>query len=252
MLRITPRRWTSQPQFATGIDWSNPITAGLAFNASAINNLQDTFSNVTPASTGTVSRVATTSGLATSFSSAQESYGNLNPLTGNKATFNIVCVPSSLAQVAGLVNKRDSSLLQHAYSMGFNYAGTQEFSVNIGDSSGANGGANYSFNTTESFWVTGGLCNITVIIDGSASAGNKVKVWCNGRQASYKNSTLDNSFSSFFAGTSPLLLGRVNTSGTNYFSGSILSVSVINRALSPAEAASLSANPWQIFSPALC
>jgi len=237
---------TSQPQELVGIDWSNPLTAGLVFATDEPSRLRDSVSGVFPSATvGGIGSAVTKYGKAIDFSSDVFSYGNVDLLAGvTNATFQIIEIPNSTEQVAGIVNKRLAHNSQNGYSIGYNYV-PNRFTVELGDSSGIVQAISYGFNLA--YFSTSGN-NIITAINGTAAAGEKVKLWNNGIFVPTVSTALDSAISGFFYGTAPLDLGRVNN-GTLYYGGKVVLVRIWNRDISESEAKSLSDNPWQIFEP---
>jgi len=237
---------TSQPQELVGIDWSNPLTAGLVFATDEPSRLRDSVSGVFPSATvGGIGSAVTKYGKAIDFSSDVFSYGNVDLLAGvTNATFQIIEIPNSTEQVAGIVNKRLAHNNQNSYSIGYNYVSNQ-FTVEIGSSLGTQPIIAYGFNLA-SFSTSGN--SIVTTINGTAAAGEKVKLWNNGISVAIVSVPLDSAISGFFYGTAPLELGRVN-SGALYYGGKLVLARIWNRNISESEAKSLSDNPWQIFEP---
>jgi len=237
---------TSQPQELVGIDWSNPLTAGLVFATDEPSRLRDSVSGVFPSATvGGIGSAVTNYGKAIDFSSDVFSYGNVDLLAGvTNATFQIIEIPNSTAQAAGIVNKRLAHNNNNSYSIGYNYVSNQ-FTVEIGSSLGTQSIIAYGFNLA-SFSTSGN--SIVTTINGTAAAGQKVKLWNNGISVATVATLFDSAIGGFFYGTTPLELGRVNN-GTYYYAGKVVLVRIWNRDISESEAKSLSDNPWQIFEP---
>ena len=237
---------TSQPQELVGIDWSNPLTAGLVFATDEPSRLRDSVSGVFPSATvGGIGSAVTKYGKAIDFSSDVFSYGNVDLLAGvTNATFQIIEMPNSTAQIAGIINKRLAHNNQNSYSIGYNYVSNQ-FTVEIGSSLGTQTIIAYGFNRA-SFLTSGN--SIVTTINGTAAAGEKVKLWNNGISVATVSVPFDSAISGFFYGTAPLELGRVNN-GALYYGGKLVLARIWNRNISESEAKSLSDNPWQIFEP---
>ena len=246
MLRITPRRWTSQPQFATGIDWSNPITWGLVF---AFNPAIGYFDLVTKiAATGITSPTANTlSKTGVMYAGGVAGFSNTIPSTNGLTLFSIwKARPDQYRAADGtriIASNRNGS--NAGWSWGKDGA--------IGGGSGGNltrqslvfgNVAQYS----EANYVIPSLFDTPVATRYTPSS-NTVSWFANGAKSSSDTAVGANS-----AGTT-LTFGAQGPYGGGNLGPWIDNLGVVfifSRALSDAEIASLSANPWQIFSPALC
>ena len=241
IINSTP--WTSQPQQAVGIDWSNPITRGLVLDVDFNGGVRDRVSGMIATPTvGRATPITTSQGVAARFSSTVYSFGDVELFKGAEAAWQILEIPDSLTQQAGLVNKRTNVNTQHSFSMGYNYT-TNEFEVDVGSPAGAAGAA-YRFSRA-GFSTSGN--NIVTNINFAQSAGNRIKAWRNGASLGVTVG-VDSVGGVITNTTAPLEIGRVN-SATYYYAGNLLIVRAWNRVLSDAEVQSISQNPWQIFKP---
>lgn len=237
---------TAQPQGAAPIDWGNPLSRGLVLDAGAHSALRDLVSNRPPSWTaGTPEYAVNKYGRALNFASDVASFGDVELFPSTTATWLIVDKPVNLTQAAGLVNKRLSASSQHAYSIGYNYNSSSELCVDLGGVGGSSVAISYRFALTK-FSTNGNI--IVVVIDVAAGAGQKVRLYVNGVEETSRVVGADNALSSITNTTAPVELGRVNN-GTIYYTGHINRVAAWSRALSPQEAASVSANQWQLFKP---
>ena len=250
MLRITPRRWTSQPQFATGIDWSNPITRGLT---SAILPGIRRFDAVTglqlASSSGTNTPAASVNGVVLQATASQSSiYATASPsqLTTSGSILwagDLYASPSNDGCLGGITANNTnaapySTLELKRNNTGSGYTNEVYLAHSVGGSTavvlGANGGAP----------VGSGYCFI-----GIATSGSQILyVGKVGGASAVTSTAVAGSLTS--SATSRLEVGD-SLNARNPQSGCAVMMTW-NRALSASEAASLSANPWQIFSPALC
>lgn len=212
MLRITPRRWTSQPQTPVGIDWSNPITQG-------INPLP--FNGANPFSNGWTLTDGT-------FGSAVSPLG-----VGTKGTmrFSGPTVSTNTPYTVLVVATQPASTTSYSVSAGVNSR------VWLGS---ATGYMRVSDLTND---LIAGACTLN-------KPSVLIGTWDGTRLSSMLDGVSGQSITSSMGAGGPLL---VMNFGTGYpYAGNVALVLWWTRVLSPAELASLSANPWQIFSPALC
>ena len=233
MLRITPRRWTSQPQFATGIDWSNPITRGIDIAFPDIGSPSIVGSAKTTA-VGAPTSSLSPFGVGRKFATASDLYNTSGwPTLPDGTEYTLLCVycQTSVGALDFLAS-------------GDNNSSFREFQFRI-ETTGAP--TLIGFNTAVSTFSVSGVAGAvgstqTIVARNSASS---VALFQNGVK---RGST---AFTGTIKGHTDTWVTFGNRSGV-FLHGSIGLFVRWPRALSDAEAASLSANPWQIFSPALC
>jgi Concanavalin A-like lectin/glucanases superfamily len=221
MSRLTLKApWTSQPQIAVGVDWSNPLAYGL-------------LSAWTPA-TGLVLRA----GGVTSPVGATPDQG----FYGKGRTFNGTSDSMSLGENA----------LSHTAASRFALikVGSAVGPRNI--SAGGIGGLGFRLNDTAIEVVNTGVI-VLLSAAGSVSAGQLCSVGC-----SYKTS--DTRIYRNGAQIASAIIGGVltdnntdffgqNGASAQYFDGTLFLHLSWDRALSDAEQLSINTNPWQIFAP---
>ena len=221
---------TSQPQFATGIDWSNPITRGLVLCVDSATGYRDLFSP-SGVNSGVSSR-ATQKGISGYFGGAQR-YS-----LGRKAFTNLY-YGSVVFDIR--IDVFDSAHVFYEAGTGFNNIAVK-IPANTSSALKFNVGSNTDRSSAKTSWTSGQWYNIAIVWDAFAPT---VKLYING--------VID----STFAVTSFTNAASFNTSigsydiGTfgSYFTGSMSGITGFKRALTDPEIKSLSENPWQIFQP---
>lgn len=241
------RIWTRQPQQPVEIDWSNPITRGLAIAVEPdLIDLARRRRGATVVGSG--KKVSTSYGVAQSLSSTVINYGTDNPLSGREFTFQLLEIPTSLTQAAGIVDKRETAAANNSFSIGYNYTAGSEFSVDFGNSTGAGGTSGVAYSFSRSQFSTDGN-HLVITANLAASSLEKIKLWRNNASISLERApTADNLVSEIYAGTSPLEIGRVNN-GTLYYAGKLVFFRAWSRQLISDEIRSLFEAPYQIFKP---
>jgi hypothetical protein len=247
---LTPQRWTSQPQYPVGVDWSNPVTQGLEFLTDS--ELVDLFTKVRPAVSGATppAKAISNMGRGYSFSGSGLATGYLD--YGALVASNLMTA-----------------------------AGTMAFLINIANVSVAQCIAGKSDNNNDGGWIiecnaNGSLrskiisVNINAIIDSAAGSlvSNKwhfialtfdgvfpvssgLNLWIDGKNTTSVGDvgvgvTSSNAADPFYIGTQ-----TYQDSRTRDLNGIVSFGAGWRRCLSASEIVSLSANPWQLFSPRL-
>ena len=233
--QLLPKRWASQPQYPTGIDWGNPITRGLvwAFNgamprvpALGITGFTDS---------GTVSEVIGINGRAVS-STGKRAFSSSQC---NSGTFTVFCAfeDSGTRGVARSPFDSDNNATtpQRVWQM---YLDASNFPGFIGFSTG--GGP---------FIPTGATANSAAGVTTLAGVVEltSVRVYMNGLLAA--NQTKGSSSMNVPLATN--LVGIAGGLQGNPFGGRVLQAAIFDRVLADPEIAALSSNPWQIFAPSL-
>lgn len=232
---INSTSWTSQPQQAVGIDWSNPITRGLAaaLNYSGFDNV----GGLTLSRSGTLSVSPTSAGLSSGSSgTAYFSLSTRNIVAPTNTAFSVV--GTFRANNATQTNKyiaylRDSGGTGNQAAVIFGYVANKiEFFAP--QFTGADPRTGSQITVPDTNPHTFAYC-----YDGSNWSG-----YIDGVQVF----SVSRTFSCNVANTN-LVSTLLSANGSNTLDGSIIQWSTFNRGLSPSEARSITANPWQIFKP---
>lgn len=235
---LIPRRWTSQPQYPAGIDWTNPITRGLVYTGTPDANPRLVAVGVASRGVGSMGRALQVNGSS-----------------------NYYWEPFS-----GLISAAEVTVFSLAYIASNSNSGTNEFFTG-GNSGNANPfialgnqGSGIGFRVRDTAGVDNTLSSaslFTPAIGTHAWAGvlsksaSRLEFWFDG---SLNTSGTPNASTGAIALTN-IAYGTLlrTSSGQGYANPvSIYCGYVWNRALTASELISISANPWQIFSPALC
>ena len=231
---------TQQPQFAAQIDWSNPITRGLAICRVGWRQI-DTVNQLLPVS-GTVSSAVSNKGVVDRFTAASSD--------GKKyASGNLVVGPSTVFALAKRNGQNAASLRLYSESNGASPSLDVGTAANTDDLSLTVGTSGTSAQTVSTGYFTGiaEFTGIGIVFNGVIPSPSILF---------YKNGLLQTT-SVINVGTGTQnsrstysMFGNyaVNPTGTpRAWNGDIALGLVWNRALSASEIKSLSDNPWQIF-----
>ena len=224
--------WTSQPQQAVGIDWSNPITRGLVIAENHSNPRFAAFNSPTqkvgPSYRGT-------GGVATRFVSASSQYlqQSNTSLTNYPLTF-LSVFQRATRPFDGVLMGIGAGTNRHIL-----YANQD----NIACFSGAGGTSAQAASTgfdLGSFGAGDVRCAVGVI-----SAANSRSVYLDGTLVGTDATIVSTGASN----TAVIGCYWNNDAPSMYFNGDIYLSLAWNRALTDTEIKSLSQNPWQIFKP---
>lgn len=216
-----------QPQYAAPIDWSNPITRGLAgagYGHEARNLVDNTRST-----NNTAGRGVYRGGLGRVYQSSSQTARDIyHQITNNpqKVTVAALCIQfSASSAVYGIVGSQEDSLASSGFGLKPSSGNLWRFI--LFDAGGQKNavGANVELNKVQ-FAV-------------GKTDGSTASVWVDGRQ---QGSIAHSGIS--YSGTNRLLVGQSINSG---FDGAVLLWLYWERALSDAEVRALSANPWQVL-----
>jgi len=222
---------TTKPPVGTPLDWSNPLAQGLvgvwAFNegvgssafsgsggvASLLNPLWSPHGLLFNRDTSKYATAPVPSSTAYSVFSIQAHDGTAN-------------IRSVMDQDDGTSNRVFQSRIETTSKPGF-----------------------IAFNTAGSAFVVtadNAVNANTLFTQCVTAAGTNLSLWSDG---AVKTGTLTGTLKGL-SGSIPVYFGRRVTISQS-FGGLIQFVSIYNRALSPSEIASLSANPWQVYEPVI-
>ena len=223
---------TTQPQNAVGIDWSNPITSGLtSATLPAGSNLVDMVGGRSGTGSTTSKAFVSGMGVVTGAGSYQTFVGSKAAASSSLTVLILATPTASLAGLASCGTAASTGWNLDAYgvtgyTLTFTAYGVVAYSASgVGPINGQNVPYMFGFSFTPN--TTGGLSYYT-----------------NGKVVGSRQTT-----TGFNVSASQSLLIGASNAGSNAFTGGIHLALVFNRALSDAEIASLSANPWQIFAP---
>jgi hypothetical protein len=225
------QKWTSQPQFATGIDWANPLTRKLIFAAIGGNP----FNLVNQARGAPTGAVSTTVGKqGKSFTTAAG--GSVNALTfanGAPAVFTEATYGSVFQTIGSstpyfLIERGTTTDHIFSFTNGTNYP-TIWYS--------ATGFATFSTGAVNGEW---NIASISTPPSGG-TLGSSCVAWMNGKALGIQGA----GNGSFDATPSPdvTLNGDPNTASHNFPGSQSLAV-IWDRVLTAAEHAAFNANPW--------
>lgn len=237
---LTPQRWTVQPQYHENIDSGNPITRGLVFAWEASSDHDSVKkARYTRDSTG-VSRSAGKNGVQFNYSSdAVSDFGTLDLLQG--ATQSTVCVDVYFATASPSskpINQWDSGFNQWLVQLnagGLVWVAAQDVS------------GNRRRWDMSSFIAAIGWYRLIFIWGGGATKA----LFRNGVDVTASLTDVNAVATSINTNASPMYMGRSGAFPGTQLNGSISGARIWNRALSTAEALSINANPYQVFSPRL-
>lgn len=224
--------WTSQPQQAVGIDWSNPITRGLVIAENHSNPRLAAFNSPTK-KIGASYRG--TGGVATRFVSASSQYlkQSNTSLTNYPLTFLSVFQRASRPFDGVLIGIGAGTNRQILY--------VNQDNIACFSGAGATTAQAVSTNTELSIYGPGDVsCAVGVV-----SAANSRSVYLDGVLVGSNSTTVSTGASN----TAVIGCYWNNDAPSTYFNGDIYLSLAWNRSLSDAEVKSLSQNPWQIFKP---
>lgn len=238
-LRLPGLVQTQQPQGVVQIDWSNPICRSLGFASTG----DFTFD------AATVTRLAAAPGSGT-ISQATAKVGRGTAFTGNAA----------ISSPRAALKNGDMTVLFVG-----NPTSGAGFTSNIFSQSGAAGAVWFGANTDEFNGIVPGQLTLGLLQTGvdrssiKAAGATDGTLSCYlikktaGTGAAFKNGkalttvTTGSLLGAPCAAADTTSIGGDNANSGSSFNASMFLVLVFNRALSDAECASISANPWQIF-----
>lgn len=160
---------------------------------------------------------------------------------GNQISISLWIKCDNWSNVAGFINKRSAYNSQNSYSFGIGYVTAGRLYLELGRASdGGNTAATYSVSTVG--WSTTEWIHLLVTYNGSNAAGSRCVIYKDGVAQSV---TAGNDADvSVYAASSSMLLGRVNSSGSNYLDGAMAEVAVWSKELSSTDATNLSSNKY--------
>lgn len=226
--RIVRTEPAAQPQAALSINWGNPLTRGLialidgASGAELITQAAPTFNNGT--------RATGSSGQAIGYTTAQyATYGfaNRSRITNQLTIFSLTDYTAGGAPNSFIFGDTQSAGTGYNFGLYTNGSAWQSF-VKTGGSGASAAGGTFAQRSRFVHAATYDGANIRQYLDGVAAG------------VTAKTGNVD-------TGSFSLNINRWNSG--NLHAGRFYVGGVWNRALSVAEIASLSANPWQLFEP---
>jgi hypothetical protein len=234
---LMPRRRTSQPQYACGIDWGNPVTRKLA--ACGIGTqLRDIVTGQNPTSTGLTQKGVIQQGTAlVGTSTAGGANRNVYPAIASPsggATIVSVGILGPTLAYTGQLSVMDPSL-SNTQNSGFGFKATS-------------GGA------LRALGATGLTTNVAAT--GATAVANtpyvQIAIWDGATLYLYVNGVLAGSVAMAtmsLTGNECIIVGDYGSQAG--LSGAIAGWQYYTRAMSAIEAASIGTNPWQILSPGI-
>lgn len=226
--RIVRTEPAAQPQAALSINWGNPITRGLIALVDGASGMELIAQAAPTFNSGT--RAAGSSGQAIGYTTAQyATYGfaNRSRLTNQLTLFSLTDYTAGGTPNSFLFGDTQSAGAGYNFGLYTNGSTWQAFVKTGGSGASAAGGA-FAQRSRFVHAATYDGANIRQYLDGVAAG------------VTAKTGNVD-------TGSFSLNINRWNS--TNVHAGRFYVGGVWNRALSVAEIASLSANPWQLFEP---
>lgn len=183
--------------------------------------------------------------------SGYSDFGARDPVGGkSRATIQLVFSADNYAQVAGILNQRSSYAAGNTFSIGLSYVTLGLLYFDIGSAAGSStSDIGYAFSLAE--FPAGSVINLVFCVDTLAGSVQKILAFANGKPLARDTSgaTRDATVAAMFSSTEPLLLGRVNHSGTLYFSGSVFCARVWPEKAPLSVAQDMSADPHLAIRP---
>lgn len=235
--RVVLRERLSQPQSLTGVDWGNPIT----------RDLEAIETPAAPDGRGSGSLIAISGGLARQSTRAGQSYKGSGASSALYRSIGLTVNPSAGQTILALVvgtTATDSRI--------FSVASPSSMILAIGSGQTTASKVRYFYRTPGSDIGTG---ETTAVAFEAGIPHVAIMRYEPGFLSIFVDGKLDATQSATASGTSAsslqVAVGAVVRAGSaSLFSSSSLVLGVYwNRALSNAEIASVSANPWQLFAP---
>lgn len=244
--QLLPKRWTSQPQYPTGIDWSNPITQGLVMA-------------YTPNSGGSIVNAATGRVFSPTVTAATIGSIGVKGL-GMLGTANLTPV-ISIADASALTAPASGVAATFAYVAylplysGASYtdlfcAGNVRINVNSANSFINRLGVSFSGVADIPTGITRTV-NATWSVVHAMNYGGTMDTVATSEQGSFFDSVAVGGVPGVTSKTVDFL-GLSGSSGEGCAAGTLLyCVFAWNRRLTVTESLAFNANPWQIFAPSL-
>jgi len=235
---LLPRRFTSQPQGAVQIDWSNPITKDLSFVWGAANPGAEIVTGAKGFGYTTYPTIQTTVGISGKCARAS---------SNSVISFSAAPIKASSAYtlLAFIVDDYGGGSIRNFFDAdNQNYTRTFQFRCNTSSKADF-----IAFNTAGSAFTVTTSSNISIstasCIVGVAN-GNALSIYLNGRLDATAAST--GTIRPINSANALTIGGRISGGSlTNMFGGQIYLIAHFARALNASEIARLSANPWQLF-----
>lgn len=250
MAILRPRIWTRQPQFAVGIDWSNPITQGLHCELN-YDGYDAVSGNLPTGLVGTKKIPIGTNGIARGFGATRgvgttDTY--LSGVRANTDKYSVLAVLASYSFGGGGFGRvfqkgngfeYESALFQNndSISLGFIHngpGGIKQAGAVVIPSSGTP-------------FVFVGVTNTAGGVGTNTVNGQFVSLYINGILGTHASATVDHNALRAVT-TIPYRVGN-RSDLVRVWDGYIWLILMWGRELSPLEVKSVSANPWQIFAP---
>lgn len=226
--RVVLRERLSQPQNLTGVDWGNPITRGLIALVDGVSR-RDLMQTALPTSYNGA-QLGASSGLAMGYETGQFAsfaFANRSRIANQLSVFSFTDYTASGSPNSFLFG--DTEAAGTGYNFGLYSNGLQWLSfVKTGGSGASASGGTFGQRRRFAHSFTYDGTSIRQYLDGVAAG------------VTAKTGNVD-------TGAFGLNINRWNAGSPH--AGRFFVGAVWNRALTPAEIVSLSANPWQLFAP---
>jgi len=249
MTLILNQRRTRQPQYPVGIDWGNPLTRGLAVAWTASNPIIELVTN-TKASTNNALSQPARRGIASKCSLGQT---NVEFASKDRITTSNGVGTGSFTLLA-FCDPVNSGVVEHVFCQKNDAGGSPFAQATLVANSSAGGGA--TTGSFEFFCYNASIGSLQVSaftpLDGKYHMfvgrrnGSEMTLWVDGLLVA--TTSVGGTMAITQSGVPRYLaIGSRGNGTTESYTQSVVTAQAWNRALSAAEIASISENPWQIF-----
>ena len=243
---LVPRPWTSQPQFATGINWANPITQGLtSANLPGVSRFDAVSGLQLSTASGTNTPSISTSGRVLQATASQSSvYTTASPaqLTASGSILwagDLYAIPSGDGCLGGITYNSANS---NPYVMLELKRSTTASNYGIYLAHSIGGNSNNVSSANNAGAPGNGYCYV-----GTATSGQQILYA--GKIGTPAVGVSSTAYSGALSSTSTSRIEIGDSLNARNPQSACAVMLMWNRVLSPAEVASISTNPWQIFRP---